>query len=256
MDAGTRLVNYLYSRMKIDDEWAVRRERGFTWWAGDLAQRVWAEEPVEDNGVEICRVHCQTDYLAGFDGGAEARAAIALLGACSTVSGPVIGEGRVRLCSSIWVHDQTLALWEGFFAGVALVQVAAAHTTAEGFAGLVAGTSPAASEHPMSGRREVEDDMVGFNHYVAVPAGAQPSRFIGDEFESAERQWGRRISVLTSASPTGLTSEFRFRDSTALLEMFGDVSNPTLGNGLFMMLNFPIHFAEEHAIPGAGHERA
>jgi hypothetical protein len=40
MDAGKALIEHLYREMRIDDEWAVKEDRGFTWWRGSLAQRV------------------------------------------------------------------------------------------------------------------------------------------------------------------------------------------------------------------------
>ncbi len=32
-DVGIRLIESLYSQLVIDEEWSVRRERGFTWWS-------------------------------------------------------------------------------------------------------------------------------------------------------------------------------------------------------------------------------
>lgn len=39
MDAGKALIEHMYREMRIDDEWAVKEDRGFTWWGGSLAQR-------------------------------------------------------------------------------------------------------------------------------------------------------------------------------------------------------------------------
>ncbi|MBT6446529.1 MAG: hypothetical protein HOK58_16265, partial [Acidimicrobiaceae bacterium] len=46
-DAGLRAVEMLFEQMMIDEEWATRRPRGFTWWAYRLAQHIEAGEPYE-----------------------------------------------------------------------------------------------------------------------------------------------------------------------------------------------------------------
>ena len=66
MNAGVALVEHVYREMRVDDRWALRRPRGFTWWAGSLAQYVWADPPVKDAGHTLCRVHAQTDLLTKF----------------------------------------------------------------------------------------------------------------------------------------------------------------------------------------------
>ena len=52
-DPGIAVVNHIYTGMKIDPEWSVREERGFTWWGKDFAQRVWAEPAFEDSTPNI-----------------------------------------------------------------------------------------------------------------------------------------------------------------------------------------------------------
>ena len=46
--------------MRIDTEWSVVEERGFTWWAHRLRQRVRAEAPVLDNGDVLTAVRAET----------------------------------------------------------------------------------------------------------------------------------------------------------------------------------------------------
>jgi hypothetical protein len=244
MDAGLALVDYLYQRMKIDDQWAVRRPRGFTWWAGPLAQHIWAEDPLDDLGERICRVHVQTDLLSGFDGADHSYAMLAAQAAFATVAGAVVGEGGVRLGSSVYVHEQTLAMWKEWLVRAALIQVTTAHIEGETFPPTI-GAQAASSSHPASGRRDDYDETLQFIAQIAAPAGRGPSRFIGPDFDAAERMWGRRLSLLTNAGPTGLTSEFPFRNSTSLFQMMTDVRNPRLGNGLLTLLSLPIAFDEE-----------
>ena len=55
-DVGLRLLDSLYEQMMIDDQWALRRERGFTWWAYRLAQHVEVGPPVWSEDRYICSV--------------------------------------------------------------------------------------------------------------------------------------------------------------------------------------------------------
>ena len=63
MDIGQRVVDYVDDRMQIDDQWAVRSQGRFAWWAGGLAQRVWAEAASEREGALVTQVHIETDLL-------------------------------------------------------------------------------------------------------------------------------------------------------------------------------------------------
>jgi hypothetical protein len=59
-DVALEAIQFLYSLLRIDDEWSVREPRGFTWWAGDYVQRVWAEPCVEDQGIWLSRLVAET----------------------------------------------------------------------------------------------------------------------------------------------------------------------------------------------------
>jgi hypothetical protein len=39
-DIGVEFLDNIYGKMMVDDQWSVRRGRGFTWWAYRLAQHV------------------------------------------------------------------------------------------------------------------------------------------------------------------------------------------------------------------------
>ena len=41
------MIERLYQLSLIDAEWRVREPRGFAWWAGPLAQHVWADPPTQ-----------------------------------------------------------------------------------------------------------------------------------------------------------------------------------------------------------------
>lgn len=66
-DVGIRLIDSLFSQLMIDDEWVVRRERGFTWWSYRLAQHVEVGDPVESYGIDVCRVRIWTEMVNDVD---------------------------------------------------------------------------------------------------------------------------------------------------------------------------------------------
>jgi len=42
-DVGQQVLDDVFAKMQIDQEWSVREARSFAWWGHDLAQRVWVE---------------------------------------------------------------------------------------------------------------------------------------------------------------------------------------------------------------------
>ena len=59
------LLNFLIDRLQIDHDWFEGRGRGFTWWAGALAQRARLATPRALHGVTVTTLHIETDLLAG-----------------------------------------------------------------------------------------------------------------------------------------------------------------------------------------------
>jgi hypothetical protein len=62
-DLGIATVQNIYQDLQIDQKWSMTDERGFTWWGHRLAQRIWADPPLEDREIPITRVHAETDFL-------------------------------------------------------------------------------------------------------------------------------------------------------------------------------------------------
>lgn len=240
MDAGLALVDYLFQRMEVEEEWAIRRPRGFTWWARDLAQYIWAEEPFEEHGTQLCRVHAETDLLGGFDGSPYAWIALGLETPKASVSGLVVDDVWVRLATSICVESQSLAAWSEVFAQAAVIQLGEADTAADELKYL-SRFWPAVSAHPTSGSRNTFPEAMFQVKRAVVPAGAEASRFVGDEFEQTKRNWGA-LALMAGAGPDRLSGEWWFRNSTAWVEMRTREPHPQYGNGLLVILTLPVVF--------------
>ena len=63
VDPGPAFVDDLFARLLIDDAWALRDERSFSWWPHRVVQRVRAEAPVGEGDAAASRVHVETDVL-------------------------------------------------------------------------------------------------------------------------------------------------------------------------------------------------
>ena len=55
-DVGLQMVDKLFELLFIDEVWAVRRSRGFTWWSLGLAQHVEAGPMLVERGMPISRL--------------------------------------------------------------------------------------------------------------------------------------------------------------------------------------------------------
>lgn len=177
VDAGEQLVETLFRDMHVDAEWSVQRRRGFTWWAGPLAQHVWADLAVDDLGASVSRVHIETDLLTAFPPDPLVADELGIFTQYATMSGYLLADGAVRLAASVFVHDEMLGFWTALLAQVALIQVADAHATAQRLADLT-DARLAASAHPIRGAREAGDGLAAIRDGVARASQA-PSPFVG-----------------------------------------------------------------------------
>lgn len=241
LDVGLELIEHMHRQMQIDEEWTARTPRGFTWWPGQLAQRIWVDEPFEDFGIELFCVHAETDFLSKRQWTEGDLKALGYHTAFATMSGMVLVEGGVRLAAKAYFHGETLRMWKHVFTIAALLQVTTAYLDASTI-GMLVEAGPTTSNHPETGPRETLDDMLDVIRDAFAPAGAAPSTFIGEDFLAAREFIDGRASVLTNADIEGLTGEFPFNDETALLQMRTNIANPRLGNGLLSTLTLPTQF--------------
>jgi hypothetical protein len=227
--------------MMIDDEWSVDRDRGFTWWAADFAQHIWADEPQRVEEFTLSRIHARTDLVTGFDATDENLKAVGLLARYATLSGPLIDPGnpqRLQLASSLVVHEETEGLATQLMAWAATIQVAEGHIIAPAYAEACHSTV-AASPHPSSGQRTQGDDLLNIIAALVAPHGEHPSMWADGEIEQVGDLFQGPPCVLANADRTGLTAEFPFSSRTSLLQVMTNEGNPRLGNGCLMLLTLP-----------------
>jgi hypothetical protein len=248
-DPGLAVVDYIYSRHKIDPEWSIRQERGFTWWGKDFAQRIWAEPVFDDDGFFISRVHACTDIVTGFSASEKNLVTLALLNGMASLSGFVwepSEPGKVRLAASMYVHEETLQMVQLLFSIAAAIQAADAQIKASGLAEIF-GAKPDSSSHPTSGPRPACDDMLNVLDQLVIPRGKGESLWAGKEMEQALEFLKQPPCVGCTGDKNGLAAEFPLIDRTSLLTMDTRQEHPQLGKGLLILLRLPFLTSKEEA---------
>ncbi len=242
-DAGLRTVEDIHGGLQIDEEWSVRAERGFTWWPYRHAQRVWAEEPVEDDGVTLSLVHVETAAMRGLESRSEgARRTEGALGALmgqASLAGLAIDGDAVRFRSTILVHDQSQPWASPLIQMAAVVQIANAERVVGGLASTLE-LEPDESHHPERGPRPEPDEMIDALNGLPLrdrPWGEQA------EFEEVSAFLNER-GVFSMTGELGFAAEFPYgrnggpavAGGTSHLLEVESTENGEMGLGLRMTL--------------------
>ena len=135
-DIGLRLIAELYQRLFIDDEWAVRRPRGFTWWSYRLAQHVDAEPVVIRGGRPTCMVRVWTEVVNDVDPSRDPALVVTPANIHATLSALVWDPERRTLsdhCSYL-VDDDNAVVARWILPVAAVLQNTAAHSRAHALA--------------------------------------------------------------------------------------------------------------------------
>ena len=243
MNAGEKVVDWLYrEQLQVDEQWSVRTERGFTWWADQNAQtiEVLGEDPGPDGQIGYL-VGVRTELLYDLD---LNKTALAEINdgpmRFAALAGPVYDteSHTLSICSLARVNDET-ADWTGVVLGAAAVtQIAEAHMLGPALAELL-GAQAAVSGHPVHGLRTTPDDML-FAPRVFMEEGKSPCQWSAAEFTDAVSQFMKQPpAVKASATGQALTVEFPYGRKTSLCQMMGGQSHPLYGNGILLLQRFP-----------------
>lgn len=253
-DVGIRLIESLYSQLMIDEQWSVRRDRGFTWWSYRLAQHVEVSPPFESFGVDVCRVRVWTDMVDEVDPATNPAEILQPFNMQTLLSALVWDEDAATIleCSTAVIHDENFEWLSRTLATAAILQNAGAHNRARGFAEMTRGV-PAATVHPSSGERPDMDEILDVAQGIVLE-GQQPSRFAGARFHGVE-QFLADMGFPGSADGASLTCEVPFSGSapvgalsvergdhlqTSMVRVFTDVPHPEAGSGALMLMRLPI----------------
>ena len=240
LEPGLAVVRYLYDNSRVDARWSVLQERGYTWWADGLAQRVWSEPAFDDDGIAIYRLFVESDLLRGVSVTEAASRAVDELNGLSGGSILAIDEdaATIRSVASMWVHEQSLDWIARSLSVIGATQVAMAQGQATTLVPMLGGEM-ALSSHPESGVRPQPDEMLGVLELVRMN-GREGSLWAGDEMSLTLEQMQRVPAVLlATGDETGVTMEVPFGDATALIQLDTTWEHPDLGSGLVSRLSLP-----------------
>lgn len=264
-DVGIQAVEYLFTQLMVDEAWAVREPRGFTWWAYRLAQHVEAGIPTWDGQREVCEVRVWTEVANDVDASRDVAMVMGITNQQQTLSAlawdPV--EQTVTECCKVVVHEENIGWLGELLATAAVMQNTAAHSRAHGVANAVGGV-PAASNHPRNGERPEMDDTLNVPAQAIAPAGKDGSAFAGALTEGLGAFVGQ-LGLVGSSDADGFTCEVPFTGSrsvalvlqtneppeTSLLQIFSDVAHPEYGHGALMILSPPVMFEKEQVAAAA-----
>src|SRR6266849_192502 len=112
--------------MAIDARWSVRDSRSFTWWGHTLAQRVWAEKPVQSDGCTLVRVHAETNLRRSLQPGPPFWTALDILNRTATLSAFLWHPHarRITLHCAITIHRENFDWASRFLLGAIGIQAA------------------------------------------------------------------------------------------------------------------------------------
>ncbi len=209
-DVGLETIEYLIEIAGIEPCRLVREERGFTWWAGDLAQRLWAEPTQTLRGEDNTRIHIETAFLKDVPNTAYTAVAVSLANKSGVLSALVWdpGRGTIRVQATISMLNWTLEALQEIAARVMLAQVSEAECRVEKLAAAFE-ARPDTSAHPVNSAAKEPHASVATLQYLAKCAGSTPPISFEELANMEPRLW-----VLATADADGLTAEVPFFGST------------------------------------------
>lgn len=244
-DLGLSLVAFAHDSLKIEEKYRLDHGRGFTWWASDFAQSIWAELGNFRNMSNLFRIHTEIEFLKADGHATDCEIPLLEVMADATFSAMVYDHDKdtFKLHCSVYACYDNEEWIKRLFLGAVGLQLSEAQHTAKKLAERL-GVVPATSCHPITGPREHCDPMVEADERFFKPWGAQPSKWLGStEWEEA-RQAVRRISIKCTTNDTShLEAEFEWfhggDGGFSKLIISADESHPVLGHGLICRLIVP-----------------
>ncbi|PQM53313.1 hypothetical protein C5U48_05420 [Mycolicibacter virginiensis] len=263
-EVGIAILDSIYQKMMIDEQWSIRRPDGFTWWGYRLAQHVEIDTPDWDDSGDICAVRIWTDVAKDVAATSDPARIIGAFNMHQTLSAYVWDqwEGTITERCTAFVHKDNFDQVANLLATAAVLQNSSAHTRAHTIAEMCGG-APDSTDHPSSGRRPEMDDLLNVPERLVVPEGRKPSRFAGPPIKML-------LDFLTYQGIPGRTSETElnctvpFADPQTAMAMMAavmdssgegppmshvqiltDVAHPGVGNGALVLMSIPVSEAPE-----------
>jgi hypothetical protein len=238
-DVGIQTVQEIYNSLQVDEEWSIREERGFTWWANQFKQTIWADQPVEDSSLAISRVNVETEFLKYPNRSEKIDTQLAMMMKLSSLSGLIHDpqSGRLKWRCNAFVHEENKFWLMDMLCFAAIFQLKDAETMALFSRQLELEHDH--SSHPDSGPREKFDDNLKLLDLTIIPEGQKPITSIGQsEFENISQMLNNQ-KIFTSTGENSLAAYVPFGRDVSLLQIDMNQPHPQLGNGILYRLSLP-----------------
>jgi len=199
-DLGLQVVERAFEAMQVDEPWAVREDRAFTWWGAWVRQRIWADEATASGGETLWQVRARTPALRGMPDEAETYAFVNVLNAICTMSAYAFDpdDGTVSARCGGLAYEHTIGWMPGWLVTAFALQI----SIAWGQVPAQVGERTLDREpHPVSGGRLDPDAMMNVAGTFSArkpPIPDQVLRRIGDRLgrEGAPVRFNRKQGVL------------------------------------------------------------
>jgi hypothetical protein len=237
---GIQTVQNIYQDLEIGQKWSITDERGFTWWGHRLAQKIWADPPLEDREIPITRVHAETDFLKYPDSKAEIDNYLARAMMTASLNGYVVDRSKapIRLRCNAFIHKENQMWLRELFELAVIMQMVEAETTVENISQMLK-LEPDYSCHPQSGLRKEPDDMLNILDQLVIPEGKKSFDRIGEAQFSFVSEFLNNQNIFSTASESDLSGYVPFGRDLSLLYVTSDEVHPLLGHGILIRLFLP-----------------
>lgn len=251
MNAGSMTINWLYSeQLRVDDEWAHRDARGFTWWADQNAQRIEVIRRDTDQELgESFLIRVQTELLSDVTMNERtAKVLSTFMMPFASMSGPVhnTATNQILLSSLVRVHEGSRSWMAPLISMAAVLQVGEARKLGPQLQQLLPRTKLALSGPPGRGLRPSPDEMAEITGNLIFPLGQRPAAWKPTEFKDAvDQHMQAPPSLMATSGGEGLTVEFPFGEASSLCQMKSDEKHPGYGRGLHVRQSFAVRTVDE-----------
>lgn len=248
-DPGADVLDLLFERMQIDEQWSVRGNREFSWWPDRQRQRAWASITSDHHGEPSSLVHIETDVTTGVPDPRPALDTISWMNRSSMLSALVLDDTRIRLHAAVEVTAGNLAFASELALHAMALQLVESSFAADTLTAKQCGRRDE-TQHPSSGPRPEPDEMLGLGGLYADPNHTRPAIDFDRLTRSPERCWERAEADADSFSAelaldgAGIPELVRMVKraeglDAAVVQATTAESHPAIGAGLLLAIRMP-----------------
>lgn len=239
-DIGLAVLASIHDLLKVDSDYRVDIERGFTWWPSDYAQTFWVE-PADKDGVY--RIHCEIDFLKTRGATSDADVTLAQWMTQTTLSGIIFDAEKniYKLHACFGATADNTDRMKRILLAAAGLQVAEAEKEAPRLAASLH-VLAAKSTHPFSAPRSTRHNLVKCEEQYFKPFGAQPCKWLNDpEWEAASAVLATHAELSETDGKSYAWAEIPWEGHGNIrLEITTENAHPLFGNGLSCSAYLPL----------------